>query len=166
MLGNTLRLDLGNNEIDDRGVTDLVSDDGIENLRVLILNANRIGSHGARSLAGAMPPRMSVLILSDNRIDDSGALAFLPRVPAHCNLVLHGNPISDGAWQTLETGLGDRFAFEYADDLLSIPYRGRNRPPVPARTDREAVSNTVVAPTPEIQESAPGATETDSANRE
>jgi hypothetical protein len=106
----------------------------------------------AQALAAAMPPQMCILILSDNRIDDSGALAFLKKVPAHCNLVLHGNHISNDAWQTLEKALGDPFTFEYPDDLLSIPQRGPNRPALPARTDRE--TTTLVVPTPEIQESA------------
>jgi uncharacterized protein (TIGR02996 family) len=159
VLDSALRLDLGNNEIDDSDIGNLVGAGAIRNLRILILNANQITSVGARALAEAMPPRMAILILSDNRIEDAGALAFLNRVPAHCNLVLHGNPISDGAWQTMEAALGDRFAVEYPDDLLSIPQRGPNRSPVAARTDREPVSNTLVVPTPEVQAAA-SATET------
>jgi uncharacterized protein (TIGR02996 family) len=151
VLDSALRLDLGNNEIDDSGLANLISAGTLTHLRILILNANQITSVGARVLAEAMPPRMAILILSDNCIEDAGALAFRNRVPAHCNLVMHGNPISDGAWQTMEAALGDRFALEYPDDLLSIPQRGPNRAPVPARTDREPVSNTLVVPTPEVQ---------------
>jgi hypothetical protein len=91
---------------------------------------------------------MMVILLSDNRIEDQGALTFLDAVPAHFNLVLHGNPISEGVWRRLEERLGERFAFEYADDLLSIPHGHRNRPSVNARNDFERVSNTLAPSVP------------------
>jgi hypothetical protein len=61
-------------------------------------------------------------------LSNGPALAFRdsPTLAADCNLVLHGNPITDDAWNKLESALGGRFTLYYADDLLSIPQHTPN----------------------------------------
>jgi uncharacterized protein (TIGR02996 family) len=115
--------DESSNKIDDTGVIALARSNHIKGLRLLILHANQVTSDGAAALAQSSNlGTMRIMHLGHNAIDDTGALTFLDaKVPADCNLVFHGNPISDPAWKKLETKYGERFTLYYADDLLSIP---------------------------------------------
>ncbi len=125
-VNHLIRLQLADNQIDDGGAVAIARAEGCKDLRLLILHANRITDDGAKALAASRFRQMRVLQLGHNRIGDPGALAFLGALPGDCNLVLHGNPISDETWGKLERAMGDRFLLYYPDDLLSIPQRTPN----------------------------------------
>jgi uncharacterized protein (TIGR02996 family) len=129
MVHQLVRLDASENAIDDVGAKAIAASNHLNNLQLLVLFRNEIGDEGAAAIAkGKGLGKLRILQLGQNRVGDSGTLAFLnpTSIPNQCNLVFHGNPISDAAWAKLDAARGDFFVLHYADDLLGIPQRAGN----------------------------------------